>query len=87
MAYVLDDFQLERICDRSPDCGCNCMKCEAFAANQRFHNGDHEDDDDDDDYQAYGNITIDLLYHLGHRTHLQAMVKIKKEVICLCKKT
>lgn len=48
MAYVLDDFQLERICDRSPDCGCNCMKCEAFAANQRFHNGDHDDEDDDD---------------------------------------
>ena len=41
MAYVLD---------RSPDCGCNCMKCPAFAANMRYHNGDHEDEDDDDDY-------------------------------------
>lgn len=50
MAYVLDDFQLERICDHYPDCGCNCIRCEAFAANQRFHNGDHDDEDDDDDY-------------------------------------
>ena len=50
MAYVLDDFQLERICYSSLYCGCNCIRCEAFAANQRFHNGDHEDEDDDDDY-------------------------------------
>ena len=50
MAYVLDDFQLERICYRSQDCGRKCIRCEAFAANQRFHNGDHEDEYDDDDY-------------------------------------
>ena len=39
MAYVLElnDFELERICERSPDCGCDCMKCEAFAANMRYH--------------------------------------------------
>ena len=74
MAYVLTDEQLERICESSPNCGCICMKCAAFAANRRFHNGDHEDDDDDGDYQAYGNITFDLLCNLVHRTHLQAMV-------------
>lgn len=49
MAYVLDDFQLEAICERSEGlCGCNCIKCEAFAANQRYHNGDYDDCDDDE---------------------------------------
>ena len=47
MALVLDDFQLERICDRSADfCGLNCRQCEAFLANLRYH-GDIVDDDDD----------------------------------------
>lgn len=50
MAYVLDDFQLESICERSGDfCGCHCVTCEAFAANQRYHNGDYDDDDEEDD--------------------------------------
>ena len=44
MAYVLDDFQLERICERSEKfCGLNCIKCEAFAANMRYHNGEYDD--------------------------------------------
>ena len=47
MAFVLTDEQLERICERSENlCGLNCMKCEAFAANMRYHNGDYEDDDE-----------------------------------------
>lgn len=47
MAYVLTDEQLERICERSGDfCGCHCITCEAFAANQRYHNG-YDDDDED----------------------------------------
>lgn len=50
MAYVLSDIELERICERSPDCGCNCMKCPAFAANMRYHDGYNDDEDDDDEY-------------------------------------
>jgi len=49
MAFILTDEQLERICERSPECGCNCMKCEAMAANRRWHNGDYEDDEYDDE--------------------------------------
>ena len=30
---------LEKFCESQPDCGCNCMKCPAFAANQRYNNG------------------------------------------------
>lgn len=48
MAYVLTDEQLERICESSPNCGCNCLKCEAFAANYRYNNG-YDDLDDDDE--------------------------------------
>jgi len=41
MAYVLSDEQLERICERSEDfCGCDCIRCEAFAANRRYHDED-----------------------------------------------
>lgn len=56
MAYVLDDFQLAKICERSGDfCGCQCISCEAFAANQRYHNGDYDTDDDEDvDDDGYG---------------------------------
>ena len=50
MAYVLTDEQLERICESSPNCGCNCIKCEAFAANWRYHNGYDDDDDSDEDW-------------------------------------
>ena len=35
----MTDEQLERFCERNPDCGCNCMKCPAFAANYRYNNG------------------------------------------------
>ena len=53
MAFVLDDFQLERICDRSADfCGLNCAKCEAFAANMRYHEGYTSDDEDDYDDES-----------------------------------
>ena len=49
MAYVLTDEQLERICESSPNCGCKCYNCEAFAANWRYNNGyDNEDDSDED---------------------------------------
>lgn len=27
----MTEIELKRICERSPDCGCDCMRCEAFA--------------------------------------------------------
>lgn len=50
MALVLDDFQLERICDSSADfCGLNCRQCEAFQANLRYHGYIADEDDDNPD--------------------------------------
>ena len=37
--YWMTDAELERFCEANPDCGCNCMKCPAFAANYRCNNG------------------------------------------------
>lgn len=49
MAFVLSDYEFERICERSElTCGHNCMTCEAFQANQRYHNWDEEEDEDED---------------------------------------
>lgn len=31
----MTEEQLDRICNNSPDCGCNCAKCEAMAMYQR----------------------------------------------------
>lgn len=43
------DKQLYRICQASEKfCGLNCIKCEAFAANMRYHNGDYEDEENED---------------------------------------
>ena len=55
MVYILDDFQLERICERSAGlCGNDCRRCEAFQANQRYNDGyresDFDDNEDDDDF-------------------------------------
>ena len=46
----MTDYELEKYCNTHPYCDCNCMKCEAFAANHRYHMG-YEDDDDDDDWE------------------------------------
>ena len=47
MAYVLTDEQLDRICERSEGlCGCDCIRCEAFAANWRYNNG-YDDEDEE----------------------------------------
>ena len=35
----MSDYELEKFCESQPDCGCNCMKCPAFAAHQRYING------------------------------------------------
>ena len=37
--YWMSDYELEKFCESQPDCGCNCMKCPAFAAHQRYING------------------------------------------------
>lgn len=36
---LMTDAELERFCESNPDCGCDCQKCEAFAANYRCNNG------------------------------------------------
>ena len=37
----LSDAQLEAICERSEGmCGNDCMRCQAFAANMRYHEND-----------------------------------------------
>ena len=33
---LISDAELERICERKT-CDCNCMRCEAFAANMKFN--------------------------------------------------
>lgn len=39
MAYTLSDSELDHICERSEaTCNCDCYHCEAFWANQRYHN-------------------------------------------------
>ena len=48
---VMDDYQLDKFCERNPDCGCNCMKCPAFIANYRYNNG-LDDYDDEDVYES-----------------------------------
>ena len=51
----MDDFALERFCEKNPDCGCRCMSCPAFASNYRTNNGlDDDDDDDENDDDGYG---------------------------------
>lgn len=27
----MTSYELDKICERNPDCGCNCMKCPIFA--------------------------------------------------------
>lgn len=43
----MNERQLERFCERNPDCGCRCMACPAFAQHYREENGLDEEDDDD----------------------------------------
>lgn len=43
----MDDYELERYCERHSNCNCLCLKCPAFIANQRNELGIDECDDDD----------------------------------------
>lgn len=50
----MTDYELEQFCIRNTDCGCDCMACPAFAANQREELGlDEHDASEDDDYERY----------------------------------
>lgn len=41
MAFTLSDTQLEQICERSEQfCGLDCARCQAMAANIRYHEND-----------------------------------------------
>lgn len=42
----MTEYELDQQCERNPDCGCNCMKCELFAKYQRSQLG-YEDDEED----------------------------------------
>jgi len=40
----MTDYELDRYCERHPECNCNCMKCPAFAQHQREELGLNEYD-------------------------------------------
>ena len=44
----MTEYELDQICERNPDCGCNCMKCEVFARYQRSQLGLDEYDDEEE---------------------------------------
>lgn len=43
----MDEFELERFCERNPQCDCRCMRCAAFALYQRHELGLDEYNDDE----------------------------------------
>lgn len=44
---LMTEYELDKLCERNPDCGCNCMKCPLMAKYQRSQLGL----DDEDDYE------------------------------------
>lgn len=46
----MTEYELERFCERNPDCGCRCLKCPAMAEYQRSQLGLDEDDENDEDW-------------------------------------
>ena len=42
----MDEYQLDKFCERHPECDCNCMRCPAFAQHQREELGLDENDED-----------------------------------------
>ena len=48
MIFSLSDYELAMVCKNSPDCGHNCLNCEAYQANQHYHQTRDENEDDDD---------------------------------------
>lgn len=45
----MTEYELDQLCQRNPDCGCNCMSCQLFARYQRSELYG-EDFDTEDDY-------------------------------------
>lgn len=44
----MTEYQLDQICSRNPDCGCNCMKCQVYAMYMRSELGlDKEPEDEE----------------------------------------
>ena len=43
----MTEYELDRLFERNPDCGCNCMKCELFA---RYQRSELRLDDNDNEY-------------------------------------
>lgn len=44
----MNEYELDRFCERNPHCDCNCIKCQAFAMYQRHELG-YDDEDDIED--------------------------------------
>lgn len=47
----MTEYQLDQICSRNPDCGCNCMKCQVYAMYMRSELGMDEEPEDDEYYE------------------------------------
>ena len=49
----MTDYELEQLCKNNPDCGCECLACPAFIANQREELGlDECDTSEDEGYEV-----------------------------------
>lgn len=42
----MTEYELEKFCERNPDCGCNCIKRPAFAQMYNDTNYDNEERED-----------------------------------------
>lgn len=48
-AMITSEYELDRFCERNPNCGCNCMQCPAMAQFQRHELGYDEWDEDEEE--------------------------------------
>lgn len=44
----MTEYELDKMCERNPDCGCDCMRCELFARYQRSELGLDKYDNDEE---------------------------------------
>ena len=35
----MTEYELDRLCEKNPNCGCDCMRCPLFAKYYRDENG------------------------------------------------
>ena len=45
----MTEYELDKLCERNPDCGCNCLKCPLMAMYQRSQLGLDDYDDEEDE--------------------------------------